>query len=87
MNSYTDALRSRRQSTHGTHGWSWLALMGLAAVSWRCVSATYARRASSRTAALPEPLQVWEDEGGQNQMPDSPPARPAEAKDARAPSH
>lgn len=74
-----------RFSTHATtRGWSWLALIGLAAVSWRCVSATHARRLDSRPAALPERLQVWEDEGGQNQMPDSPPARAPEARGARA---
>jgi hypothetical protein len=99
----TDAWRSRHHSTHGTHGttrgtthgtsnrtthgWSWLALVGLAAVSWRCVAATHARKLDSRPAALPEPLQVWEDEGGQNQMPDSPPAHAPEATAARAPSH
>ena len=74
--------------THGTtHGLSWLALLGLAAMSWRCVAATHARRHDSRPAALPETLQVWEDEGGQNQMPDLPPARAPEAKDTRAAPH
>lgn len=73
--------RSRTDRT--THGWSWLALLGLAAASWRCVTSTHARRLDGRPAVLPEPLQVWEDEGGQNQMPDSPPARAPEAKDAR----
>lgn len=65
---------------HPSRALSWLALIGLAAASWRCVSAVHTRRMDSKAAALPEPLQVWEDEGGQNQMPDSPPARPQEAQ-------
>lgn len=46
-----------------------LALAGLVGVAWRCVSDTHARERKARPEALPEPLQVWEDEGGQNQMP------------------
>ena len=76
-----------RYPTHRTtHPWSWLALVGLAAMSWRCVRSTHTRRLDNRPAVLPEPIQVWEDEGGQNQMPDSPPAKAPEAKDPRAAS-
>lgn len=53
-----------------------LGLAVLAGVAWRCVAATHARRLAARPAALPEPEQVWEDEGGQNQMADAPAARP-----------
>jgi hypothetical protein len=56
-----------------------VALAALLQVAWRTIAATHAQRMASRPAALPEPLQVWEDEGGQNQMPDAPPARPKEA--------
>jgi hypothetical protein len=73
------------------HPLAWLAragtlaaLAGLVHVVWRNVSATHAQRVANRPDTLPEPLQVWEDEGGQNQMPDGPPASPDQATDPTA---
>ena len=34
---------------------------------------THRRRLGAQAEPLPAPLQVWEDEGGQNQMAQSPP--------------
>lgn len=34
---------------------------------------THRRRLTAKAEPLPAPLQVWEDEGGQNQMAQSPP--------------
>jgi hypothetical protein len=48
------------------------ALAGLLNASWRRCRDTHQRRRSERSATQPEKLRVWEDEGGQNQMPDSP---------------
>jgi hypothetical protein len=68
----------------GTPGWLVragvaAALAALVLATWRVEAAHRARRRATQPAALPEPLQVWEDEGGQNQMPDAPPERPEEA--------
>ena len=48
------------------------ALAGLLNTSWRRWREMHQRRMENRPASKPEKLQVWEDEGGQNQMPDSP---------------
>jgi hypothetical protein len=37
----------------------------------RCAG-VHRRRHAAMPQAMPEKLQVWEDEGGQNQMPDAP---------------
>ena len=39
----------------------------------RCVREIHQQRMAERPDAKPEKLQVWEDERGQNQMPDEPP--------------
>jgi hypothetical protein len=49
------------------------ALAALLNTGWRCWRDTHERRTSQRPHAKPEKLQVWEDEGGQNQMPEAPP--------------
>ena len=46
------------------------ALLG---ASWQTCRATHQRRITQRPSAKPEREQVWEDEGGQSQMPKSPP--------------
>ena len=48
------------------------ALAGLLGISWRRCREIHRRRIENRPAGKPEKLQVWEDEGGQNQMPDAP---------------
>jgi Flp pilus assembly protein TadB len=48
-----------------------LALL-LAGVAWRLQTARR-RHLRAIPRALPERLQVWEGEGGQNQMPEQPP--------------
>jgi transcriptional regulator of acetoin/glycerol metabolism len=48
------------------------ALAGLLNTSWRRCRGMHQRRMKNRPASKPEKVQVWEDEGGQNQMPDSP---------------
>ena len=45
----------------------WATLAALLNASWRRLSDM-----TSRPTPKPERLQVWEDEGGQNQMPDAP---------------
>ena len=50
----------------------WATLATLISASWGCLRETHDRRLSSRPAPKPEKLQVWEDEGGQNQMPGHP---------------
>jgi hypothetical protein len=48
-------------------------LAALLSASWQTCRATHQRRMAARPDAKPEPEQVWEGEGGQNQMPESPP--------------
>ncbi len=48
------------------------ALAGLLNTAWRRCRATHQRRTEGHSDAKPEKLQVWEDEGGQNQMPVAP---------------
>jgi hypothetical protein len=64
--------------SRSSHPMAWVLFAVLSATAWRCVANTHARRRLYRPKALPEPLQVWEDEGGQSQMPplaaDRPPA-------------
>jgi hypothetical protein len=52
---------------------SMAALAALIGASWHTVRSTHERRLAERPSAKPEPEQVWEGEGGQNQMPESPP--------------
>jgi len=47
------------------------ALASLLNTSWRRCREMHQRRMENRPDSKPEKLQVWEDEGGQNQMPDS----------------
>lgn len=49
------------------------ALAALVSASWQTCRATHQRRMSTRPDAKPEREQVWEGEGGQSQMPKSPP--------------
>jgi hypothetical protein len=49
-----------------------VALSALLSTGWRCWRDVHQRRMAERPAAKPEKLQVWEDEGGQNQMLDAP---------------
>jgi hypothetical protein len=48
------------------------ALVGLLNTTWRRCREMHQRRMESRPDGKPEKLQVWEDEGGQSQMPESP---------------
>ena len=50
-----------------------VALAALLDVGWRCLRDIHRRRIAGRPDTKPEKLQVWEDEGGQNQMPGAPP--------------
>ena len=52
---------------------SWAALAALLGASWQTCRVTHQRRITTRPNAKPEREQVWEDEGGQSQMPKSPP--------------
>jgi len=52
---------------------SWAALAALVGASWQTWRSTHQRRMTAKPAAKPEPEQVWEGEGGQSQMPKSPP--------------
>jgi hypothetical protein len=47
-------------------------LVGVLGAAWRHVSATHRRRLLDKPRALPEKLQVWEGEGGQSQMAQTP---------------
>jgi hypothetical protein len=49
-----------------------VALLTLLGASLSRCAATHRRRHAAKPQAKPEKLQVWEDEGGQNQMPDAP---------------
>lgn len=60
--------------SHGSHPLLILAaIAGLACVSVIECSRVHRRRRSEARAALPERLQTWEAEGGQNQMEHQPP--------------
>jgi hypothetical protein len=48
------------------------ALVGLLNTTWRRCREMHQRRMENRPDSKPEKLQVWEDEGGQSQMPESP---------------
>jgi hypothetical protein len=50
-----------------------IALVALSASVARHVTLLHRRRLLEKPRALPERLQVWEDEGGQSQMPGQPP--------------
>lgn len=69
--------RSNRFSTGGPGALSQIASMAalaaLVGASWHTLRSTHERRLAERSSAKPEPEQVWEGEGGQNQMPESPP--------------
>ena len=52
---------------------SMAALAALVGASWQTFRRTHQRRVAARPRAKPEPEQVWEGEGGQSQMPKSPP--------------
>jgi len=70
---------ARHHASSGRHGTlshlaSIAALAALVGASWHTFRNTHQRRLSARPHAKPEPEQVWEDEGGQSQMPKSPPA-------------
>ena len=52
---------------------SMAALAALLGATWHTLRSTHERRLAERPRAKPEPEQVWEGEGGQNQMPESPP--------------
>jgi len=62
------------------------ALAGLLGTAWRRCWGRHRRRTQGRTDAKPENLQVWENEGGQNQMPVAPrQARPGHEPAATQP--
>jgi hypothetical protein len=68
----------RRAASGGGHGTlshlaSMAALAALVGATWHTFRSTHQRRMSARPRAKPEPEQVWEGEGGQSQMPKSPP--------------
>jgi hypothetical protein len=67
-------MHDHRASTVGRllHGVVTGALSGLVCFAARSVRATHRRRLAARSQALPDNLQVWEDEGGQGQMPQMP---------------
>jgi hypothetical protein len=48
------------------------ALAGLLTLALSRWQRTHWRRLAEKPEPLPEPLQVWEDEGGQNQMAEPP---------------
>lgn len=48
------------------------ALAGLLLFALGHCRQTHLRRLEARPRPIPEPLQVWEDEGGQNQMDGQP---------------
>jgi hypothetical protein len=50
----------------------WVTLATLLGTSWGRLRETHWRRLHARPAPKPDKLQVWEDEGGQNQMPGQP---------------
>lgn len=63
---------SRGANTLG-HLASLATLLALLGTSWQRCRETHRRRMAARPKTKPERVQVWEDEGGQNQMPKSPP--------------
>lgn len=71
------AHRSTRASAHASRATlsqltsvaTLLALLAACVTRWADI---HRRRSAARPAAKPETVQVWEDEGGQNQMPDAP---------------
>ena len=64
---------ARRAPGVVSHAVSWAALAALLGASWQTCRATHERRMTAKPSAKPEREQVWEGEGGQNQMPKSPP--------------
>jgi hypothetical protein len=60
-----------------------LALFGLLGWCWRRLGAVHRDRLGSRPAALPEPLQVWEGEGGPE--PGAPPSVSPESRKGPTP--
>jgi hypothetical protein len=75
MHTFRSPSDAAASGTHGmlSHVASWAALAALVGASWQTCRATHQRRMSAKPNAKPEPEQVWEGEGGQNQMPKSPP--------------
>ncbi|HET9207896.1 MAG TPA: hypothetical protein VFO28_16765 [Burkholderiaceae bacterium] len=69
---------ARHAASHSGHGMlsllaSMTALVALLGASWHTCRSTHQRRLAARPRAKPEREQVWEGEGGQSQMPKSPP--------------
>ncbi len=61
-------MHETRQS-RGSNRFSSLLILGtLLCVSWMACSRTHRQRRIENPVALPERLQTWEGEGGQNQM-------------------
>ena len=68
---------ARHAASNGGHGTlshlaSMAALAALVGASWHSFRSTHERRLSARPRTKPEREQVWEDEGGESQMPKSP---------------
>jgi hypothetical protein len=75
MHTSSSAPHGAARGAHGmlSHVASWAALAALVGASWQTCRATHQRRMAHKPRAKPEREQIWEDEGGQNQMPKSPP--------------
>ena len=75
MHTSSSASHAAAHRTHGVlnHVVSWAALAAVLGASWQTCRATHERRMAAKPRAKPEREQVWEDEGGQSQMPKSPP--------------
>jgi hypothetical protein len=69
-------IHARDPATHeagrSSHLTSWVALVALLGASIGRCAEMHRRRRAAKPDAKPEKLQVWEDEGGQNQMPGAP---------------
>ena len=74
MHTHRFASHAAARGSHGLLGHlaSWAALAALVGASWQRCHATHQRRMTAKPSAKPEREQVWEGEGGQNQMPKSP---------------
>jgi hypothetical protein len=75
MHTSSSARHAEARGAHGmlSHVASWAALAALVGASWQTCRAAHQRRMADKPNAKPEREQVWEGEGGQNQMPKSPP--------------
>lgn len=56
-----------------TRFFSLAALAGVLYAAWRRVDEVHSRQAGTRPQRKPDKLEVWEGEGGQNQMHGQPP--------------